>query len=228
MTRVGVTTSADRAERAANAYESRGLTPVLLPCIRVEPGAEAVIDELRVAATAADWILLTSARAIDVMWPSGSMPATPVVVVGEATASAALDAGGAVALVGRVGASDLADRMGPGTGRIVVPHAAGADPGVLTRLADDGWDVVAGIAYRTEPVAPADDPVDAVAFASPSAVEGWCSARTVDGLVVGAIGPTTASALTERGRPPDVVADRPAHSSLAAALAGSLHGKITT
>jgi uroporphyrinogen-III synthase len=228
VTRVGVTTSADRSARAADAYESRGFTPVLLPCIRVEAGADAVIDELRVAAGAADWILLTSARAIGAVWPSGSMPATPVAAVGEATARAALEAGASVALVGRVGASDLADRIGPGTGRIVVPHAAGTDPGVLTRLAAEGWDVVEGIAYRTEPVAPADDPVDAVAFASPSAVEGWCSARTLDGLVVGAIGPTTAAALAERGRPPDVVAERPAHSSLAAALVGSLHGKITS
>jgi uroporphyrinogen-III synthase len=228
VTRVGVTTSADRSERVADAYAARGLTPVILPCIRVESGSHAVIDGLRAASAGADLILVTSARAIEVVWPSESMPPTPVAAVGEATARAALEAGGTVSLTGLVGAYDLADRIGRGPGTIVFPHAAGTDPGVSAVLAENGWDVIEAVAYRAEPIAPDDDPVDAVAFASPTAVAGWCSARTLDRLVVGAIGPTTAAALSGRGRPPDVIAQRPGHTSLATALAGLLHGKITT
>jgi uroporphyrinogen-III synthase len=227
VTRVAVTTSADRSDHAADAYRRRGLTPVLLPCIRVEPGSDSVIELLRRAAVDADWIVVTSARAIETTWPEASMPATTVAAVGEATARAVVNAGGTVSLVGTVGASDLVDRIGRGSGRIVVPHAAGADAGVRARLVDAGWEVVDGIVYRTVPTGPASDPVDAAAFASPSAVDGWLGARDLEGVVVGAIGPTTAAALTQRGREPDVVAERPSHASLAAALAGRLRGKIT-
>lgn len=227
MTRVAVTTAADRSERVAAAMRRHGLEPVVLPCIGVIPADDTVIGPLREEAIHADWILLTSARAVEVVWPRGGMPTTPVAAVGHATAEAASEAGGSIALVGGGGVFDLLPALGPGPGLVIAPHAAGTDPEVFMALSDAGWEILEGDVYETVPAAPDDDPVDAAAFASPSAVEGWCSARPLDGIVVGAIGATTAAALSVRGRPPDVVADTPSHTRLAAALAAHLRGRIT-
>jgi uroporphyrinogen-III synthase len=229
VTRVAVTTARESAERAAAALRRHRLVPVLLPCIRIEGGDPETLTRLRAAAEGAAWILLTSARAVDETWGDGPMPPTPVAAVGAATARAVDRRGGEVHLLGRSGAADLVDRLGDGAGaRIAFPRADGADPTTVRRLTAAGWEVVDGVAYRTVPVPPADDPVDAVAFASPSAIVGWCEARSLDDLVVAAIGPTTRAALVARGRDPDVVADSPSHTRLAAALARRLSGRITS
>jgi uroporphyrinogen-III synthase len=64
-------------------------------------------------------------------------------------------------------------------------------------------------------------PVEAVSFASPSAVQGWLMTRGLDDVVVGVIGKTTGAAVA-RVRPPDTVATRPSHKALAGALADHL------
>lgn len=227
MSRVAITTAADRSEVAAEACRRHGLVPVPLPCIAVERGAEAVIAAVAAAVADADWIVVTSARAVSTMWPEGGMPTTPVAAVGAVTAEAVEAAGGAVTITGESGALDLVEGLGGGSGRIVLPHAAGADPLVVDRLIAAGWEVTSGAVYRAVPTAPADDPVDAAFFASPSAVTGWLTGRSLDQVIVAAIGHTTASALTERGHTPDVISDVPSHERLVAALAAHLRGRIT-
>ena len=64
-------------------------------------------------------------------------------------------------------------------------------------------------------------PVEAISFASPSAVQGWLITRDLDDVVVGVIGQTTAAAVA-RIRPPDAVATRPSHKALALALTDHL------
>lgn len=220
MTRVAITTSRDGAGGVADEFAAHGLVPVILPCIAVTPGDPSATDLLRSAAATADWLLITSARAVGEVWPDGGLPEIPVAAVGDHTARAVSAAGGRVAVEGRAGAARLLERLGPLAGRTVVyPHASKADPEVIDRLQAAGAVVVSGVAYRVKPIRPEDDPVDAVAFGSPSAVDGWCSARTLEGLLVGAIGPTTADALERRGYPVHAMPDRPGFGRLAAIMA---------
>lgn len=219
MKRVAVTTTADAAPRAAEPLIAHGLTPVMLPCISISPGSPAVLAELREEASRADLIVVTSARAVRITWPDGDMPATPVAAVGTATAEAVLDAGGVVRVAGSGGASELVAELDVTGLRIVFPHARSADPATDAELERMGASVFAATAYDTIPIAPNDDKVDAAIFGSPSAVDGWLLRRHLDGLVIGAMGPTTASALRVRGVEDPVLPDTPGFEALVAALA---------
>jgi uroporphyrinogen-III synthase len=223
--RVAVTTSADSSERVAAPLREAGLEPVELPCIEVRPADEAALDRLRREASDAEMVFLTSARSVAILWPAGGMPPVPCAVVGPATAAAVEAAGGEVAVVGSGGGDELVDLVeGEVRGRrIVFPHARASDPVRAERLRGAGADVVRGAAYDTIPVAPGDAPVDAALFGSPSAVEGWRLTRSIVDLgVVGAMGPTTASALDRAGRIPEVVADPPSVESLVRGLVAHL------
>ncbi|MEX0756965.1 MAG: uroporphyrinogen-III synthase, partial [Acidimicrobiia bacterium] len=103
--------------------------------------------------------------------------------------------------------------------RIVFPHARSADPGTDAELERMGASVYAATAYDTIPIAPNDDKVDAAIFGSPSAIDGWLLRRHFDGMVIGAMGPTTASALRVRGVEDPVFPDTPGFEALVAALA---------
>lgn len=216
--RVAVTTSGDRTEQVAEELRRHRLIPVALPCIGIE-GDETQASRARVLAVEADWIVVTSARAVTVTWPEG-MPPLPVAAVGPAAARAVTAAGGEARLVGTGGAADLVERLvaAAAGSTVVFPHAAGADPAPLARLIGAGIRVHSFPVYRTLPTAPGEDPVDAALFASPSAVAGWLLGRSLDGPVLAAIGQTTAAALTEAGHPPQVVPDRPGYSEAAKAL----------
>lgn len=227
MTRLAITTSRDLAARAATAFAAHEFEPVILPCIEVTPGEPQVLAHLRRQARRADWLLVTSARTVAAMWPRGGMPAAAVAAVGGHTAAAVARAGGRVQLQGRSGGYDLIDRLGRTLEgrRVVFPHASGADPAIIGLLEATAEAVVHGVAYRVDPIAPEATPVDAVAFASPSAVEGWLSARSLDDLLIGAIGPTTARRLDGRGHPADAVPDRPGFERLAAMMAVHRSGR---
>lgn len=220
MIRVAVTT--DGFDRVAPWYESCGLAPVSLPCIRMEPLEPEALDTARVAAERADLLMVSSARALELLWPTG-MPSLQVLAVGEASAEKARALGGSVVATGSSGVAGLiAGNLSLVAGRTVAyPHAAGADLADLAPLREAASSVEAHEIYRIVPVAPADDPVDAVGFASPSAVTGWHLSRDLDRLVVGVIGATTASAVS-CWRPVDAMAIRPSHADLARALARRL------
>jgi uroporphyrinogen-III synthase len=226
--RVAVTTSADSAERVSAPLREAGLEPVELPCIEVRPADEAALDRLRREASGADLIFLTSARSVAVLWPAGGMPPVPCAVVGPATAAAVETAGGEVAVVGGGGGDELVDLVEEEVRgrRVVFPHARASDPVRAERLRAAGADIVRGVAYDTIPVAPGDARVDAALFGSPSAVEGWRLTRSIVDLgVVGAMGPTTASALDRAGRIPEVVADPPSVETLVQALVTHLEDR---
>jgi uroporphyrinogen-III synthase len=228
VSRVAITTAADRADLAARPYRARGLDPVLLPCVRIDTGPDSAIADIRQQAPGATWLVVTSARAVAIVWPDGAMPPVPVAAVGPVTARAVSEAGGIVALVGEAGASDLVEALGQGTGVVVFPHAAGTDPGVFEEIITAGWDLLERTVYEAVPVAPSNDDVDAVVFASPSAVQGWVMTRRLDGPVVGAIGPTTARVLRGHGRVPDLIADPPSHEGLARLMAAHLAERVDT
>lgn len=227
--RVAVTTTAGRASARVGALlSSAALDPVYLPCIRVEPASVAVLDRLRREAVDANWIVLTSRRAVEVLWPDSRMPSGPAVAaVGPSSAEAARSAGGRVQLVGEAGAASLVRDLLPRVdgSSVVFPFARGTDPETVRSLADRAGRLVADAAYDTVPVPPGDDAVDAVIFGSPSAVRGWRLARTLDDLVAAAIGETTAACLRETGHPPAVVPGRPRMEMLVTALADHLRDR---
>ena len=220
MTRVAITTTDDRAATLVETLIAHQMEPVRLPCIEVTAAPEHVLEEARSRSVSADWIVLTSPRAVSLIWPSGGMPDVPVAAVGNSTAAAVEAAGGRVQAAGHVGAAELiatvAQRIAGES--VVFPHAAGADPSTIAGLQSAGARVAAMPVYQTHPVAPPLDPVDAAVFGSPSAVTGWTMSRSLTGLVLAAIGKTTARALVERGHEAHVVPDTPGFTALVTAL----------
>lgn len=224
MGRVAVTTAADRSSRLAAQARRHGLEPVLLPCIEVTPVPDAELHTARALAWRADWLVVTSPRAVAAVWPDGGMPPLAVAAVGRATVASVEEAGGSVDLVGEAGAGSLVARLAEtAAGKSVFfPHASGADPAMITTLERAGAEVTAVAVYETRALAPGPDPVDSVAFGSPSAIRGWLLSRHLDDLVLGAIGETTARALADVGRPPQVVPPHPDFEDLMAHLADHL------
>jgi uroporphyrinogen-III synthase len=110
---------------------------------------------------------------------------------------------------------------------VLFPHAGGADLSTIGELEHAGADVSAVEVYVTTPVPPALDPVDAAIFGSPSAVEGWFRSRSLDDVVVAAIGATTNEALAHRGRPADLVPNRPDYGSLLEMLSATMRERST-
>lgn len=221
MTRVAITT--DRFDSVSPAYALRGLEPVPLPCLRVEPAGDDALTDAREAAADADLLVVTSPRTVSLLWPEQEMPEVEVAAVGESTAAAVARSGGRVVAAGRSGLMGLieivADRLRES--RVVFPHAGGSDLAASQRLRQLTSHLEEHVVYRTVPVAPDTTGVEAVSFASPSAVQGWLVTRDLRDLVVGVIGKTTGAAVA-RIRPPDVVATRPSHQALALALSDYL------
>lgn len=223
MIRVAVTTSIDTWERPAVELRRVDLEPVPLPCIRVEevPGAG---ERARLAISEADLVVVTSIRALDLVWGSGVLPDIDFAAVGPATAQGIKRKGGRVVRAGHGGALALVRLIeGDLRGRrVLYLHARGSDPDAISRLAGGAGSVVDVELYQSVPVGPGGDPVEAATFASPSAVAGWLQTRTLDGLILAAIGPATAGELARHGRPPEVTAPNPGFPALADALAAYL------
>ncbi|MGH8959500.1 MAG: uroporphyrinogen-III synthase [Acidimicrobiia bacterium] len=223
--RVAITT--DRFDRISDLYRSTGLDPVWLPCIRVEPAPDEVLARAREATAEAGVLVLASARTVDLLWPQAPMPSIDVVAVGTATENAVTKKGGRVTVRGSQGLEALAvkARTQLEHAKVVFPRSADSDPAALRVIRSLAPDLLELEVYRTQLVAPQKNWVEAVAFASPSAVEGWHLTRDIDELVVGVIGATTWAAAA-RYREPDVVASIPSHRALAQALASHMEVKV--
>jgi len=225
VNRVGITTAAERAPRVEAIFAAEGLRPVRLPCVRTEAVSARVIDEVRQKAEGADLVVLTSVTALNLLWGERA-PAVPVAAVGSATAAAVTERGGRVSVVGSSTGLALAAQLEASGRRVVFPHAQGTDPEMLRLLASKVGSLDAAPVYRTVPMPPQGDSVDAVAFGSPSAVRGWVSARSLAGLVVGAIGPRTAGQVEAMGGSIDVMPEVPRFDLLAQALSARLEVHI--
>jgi uroporphyrinogen-III synthase len=121
--------------------------------------------------------------------------------------------------------------------RVLLPRPADGRPELLEGLLAAGAEVLPVEAYRTEPVSPdrlaplagwmERGEVDAVAFASPSAVRAVVGAlgpraTLLGDILLAAIGPTTAEALRLLGLSPGLVPARHTGPDLADAIAGRL------
>jgi len=194
-----------------------------------------------------DWIAFASVTAVDATLSRivtlGMAPpsvGTRLAAVGKATADRLQERLRAPDLVpeSATGAA-LAAAMAPHVRgrRVLVPRAAEGRPELVDGLVQAGAEVTAAACYRTVAAsAPAlaplgeallDGTVDAVAFASPSAVRSVVAAlgaraAMLDRCALAAIGPTTAAALQEAGLRVTVTPSTSTAADLAEAIARHL------
>jgi uroporphyrinogen-III synthase len=195
-----------------------------------------------------DWIVFSSGNAVDAVLDAHAMrPNTiKVAAIGTATRKRLEDAGWSVDLTpDDAGAEHLAKAMlalSPLPRRVLFPASAVALPTLAQRLRDGGIDVDQVVAYRTLHTLGAVEhwrealntcTVDAVTFASPSAVFGLRAALTesyftkINDLIVSAIGATTADALRRNGLTVTTIAPRSTLEDLAAATLAALAARPT-
>jgi uroporphyrinogen-III synthase len=209
--------------------EERGARPLAYPCIDVAPALDpAPLDEAleRAVAGAFDWLVFTSANAVEAVearlpmsgMAPGQLAPTSVAAVGPGTAAAVAERLGlAVALcpqehVAEALAEELVAR---GARRVLVPQAERAREALVRILVENGVETEAVVAYRTVlgsggvdvPGLLREGRVDAVVFASPSAVENMAVRFAQEGgdwdalkrVCIVCVGPVTAAAAERRG-----------------------------
>lgn len=250
--RVLVTRNEEADGPLSRALAELGATPVLAPVLELAAlmAPEEVVRRVGGALSGAQWLVLTSPRAVDLLERSGLFHTPPpgglrVAVVGEATGQAVRRSGWPVDLVpeaaGQDGLTPALLAYGPGSGeppvRVVFPASSRAGTGMEEALAQAGFRVdrihlygpralsLDPTAWRAHLV---DDPVDALTFTSPSAVEalaGGLASELVDAaraLPAGVQGPVTGEAARSAGWARVAEARPRSYPGLARALAHHL------
>lgn len=220
--RVAVTTTADSFERVAAFFHAASLDPVEAPCIAIRPEAPDILASVRSMAEDVGTVMISSARTIAILWGS-TVPPLSFITVGPVSTQTVRAAGGHVVLEGTSGLAGVMDQLDSIESRIVFPHGSGTDTDLIAAATPE---IISRQVYRTESIDPPNDRVDAIVFASPSAVDGWFRTRDVSGLVVAAIGETTAQRLQQLGVTADVVPESPRFGELARGLAA--YGGVKT
>jgi uroporphyrinogen-III synthase/uroporphyrinogen III methyltransferase/synthase len=220
-----------------------------LPAIEIGPpvSPEALDAALR-ELPRIDWVVFASANAVErtvqrmdaLELPRAWLALRSLAAVGPATAERLAREVRAPDLVPEeaTGAAAAAALAGRARGlRVLVPRPAEGRPELVDGLEAAGAEVLAPEAYRTVPAAPERlgvlagwieaDEVDAVAFASPSAVKAVVAAlgpraELLRRVLLAAIGPTTSAALREAGFPPGAEPARHTGRDLADAVAEKL------
>jgi uroporphyrinogen-III synthase len=226
-----VTRSAGDADTVIKRLIEVGATTIHVPVVATaDPLStdEVTSAATRVGAAVYSWIVFSSAHGVERFGAtldaqSVTIPATTkVAAVGPATASALSSRGVTVDLVPDVHTgAELADALGAGTGRVLLPRPEVAPGDVLDALSARGWSPEGVIAYRT--VAGSPDPsavervragdFDVLTFTSGSTVRFFTelvSSPEVfdwDRAHVACIGPSTAGVARSMGFPVDVVAE---------------------
>lgn len=232
--RVVVTRPRARAAALCDALERRGATVIEFPVIATVALAGGELDAALRALPRYDWIAFTSAAAVEAVAARrdalGVALDVPVAAVGPATRDAALAAGFAVQAMPRTfRGAELAAAMGPLAGRnVLLPASTIARPETAAALRAAGARVDEVFAYQTQPVVPSGAAlaalaagVDAITFASPSAVNAFSDVAGVaplHGAVIACIGPTTSDAVRALGVEPQVEPAAFTSGDLAAAL----------
>jgi len=216
-TRVLITRDAERSAEWAEQVAALGMAPIILTCVRALPR---IPDETRVALKdalrSAQWVLFTSARAVETVARAGVTLARGVRIaaVGNATADAVRQWSAAKPFVAHGGTSaalgdELLELWGAavmGMQVVVIGVEGGRDDAerVLVRA---GALVTRVDVYRTIAAAPAPhrrdlgrEGIDAVLLASPSAVTGLLNQADVGADTrCFTIGPTTSAAARAAG-----------------------------
>lgn len=210
---------------AAN-LRTKGAVPVVAPLINFAPtNDQATLDQALadLAAGAFDWVTLTSATTVDVLFAYRALiPAkTRVAAVGETTAAALQAVGYRVDLVPEQdnSASGMADQLlalEPEPRDILTLRSEIAKPVLTQRLADAGHRVRSVVAYRTVGVPVTEriardvhsGRINAILVTSGSVAEQvkLQFPEIPDSTVIAAIGPRTAKDARRAGLGVDVVA----------------------
>lgn len=251
--RVLVTRAAGRGDGLAERLRALGAEPVLRPTIAYAPPEDgAALDTAmgRLEAGVYEWLLLTSAAAVDAVAAAlgerapqlGNRVSLKIGAVGPATAAACCAAFGAepAAVPERFDGAALGAAMGESVGRrVLLPNADIARPELEAQLRAGGALVDRVVAYRTVP-APggaelaallAAGGLDALLFTSGSTARflaeqvgpaGLAAARH---LIIVCIGPSTAAACRELGLEPGAVAAEATEEGMVDALVAHVTGK---
>ena len=226
--RIVLTRSAAQSELLARELSAHGAIPVVLPLVSfAEPEEFAPLDGAIKGIDQFDWMILTSAQAVRAlvkrsgqlkrgMIPAGSK--LRIACVGPVTAEAARQAGIPVDYVAETHTgAGLAEELGKwlSGAKVFLPRSDRANPDLPPALKRNGAKVTEVIAYRTLRPTDVDQRnlrqiaeggADAVLFFSPSAVQyftelfGGEQLRALqDKLAITAVGPVTASALSQAG-----------------------------
>ena len=191
---------------------SLGAEPVPFPCISI------VLLELSAgwaeALEEASWVAFTSHRSVQLfadLLGDGNLAAHQIAAVGPTTSAACVDRFGRCDLTSNDGtgsglAKALAPKLSPGA-VVFLPGAADPSPELAERLKQSGFNTVPLSLYATRPATAAVERVDftraeldAVLFASPSAVRGcFATANLPTDLPAACIGPTTTEAARAAG-----------------------------
>lgn len=232
-----VTRAKRQAEGLAAPLEALGARVLVAPVIEtVEPLDWAPADEAIQRLARYDWVVLTSANAVDRFTgrmldlgvPLGALASASVAVVGSATAARLEELGIEPALVPAdfraEGLVEAFAEMGAEPGwRVLIPRAEQAREILPDALRQSGVTVDIVPVYRTVPATPEPaviepllgDEVDVVTFTSPSTVRhflAWLEAAGLQPADVMAqvtsasIGPVTSEALRAAGHDPQIEA----------------------
>jgi uroporphyrinogen-III synthase len=236
--RVVVTRAEHQSEGLAAAFSRAGARVELLPLLAVVPPADP--RPLRQAAAEAsryDWIVFSSANAVEgfLPWVSGPLAAS-VAAVGPVTAAALRAAGIEPRLIAeKSDAEGLAAELSPFVAgrRVLLPQAADARPALLSGLTAAGGAVTAVVAYdKRLPAAAAaraaelfaEQPLGWVTFTSPRIVRHFRELfgaewkRRRGELRALSIGPVTSAELRRHGVEPAAEARRPGDAEMVAAV----------
>jgi len=191
---------------------SLGADPVPFPCISISQVglAQDWKDELGRAA----WVAFTSHRSVQLfadLLTDGNVAAHQIAAVGPTTAAACIDRFGRCDLTSNTGsgsglAAALAPKLVPGS-VVLLPGAADPRPELAIGIEACGAKPIPLPLYVTRPSPASGERVDftsagldAVLFASPSAVTGcFATAKIPNDLPAGCIGPTTSEAAQAAG-----------------------------
>jgi uroporphyrinogen-III synthase len=239
--RILVTRTRHQASELAAWLEARGATPILIPTIEiVHPETYAPLDEALAQLESYDWLLFTSANAVEVFHQRRDPLLQPrrIAVIGPATARAVQGIGLTVDLIPpKYIAESLAEALIPQASgkRILFIRAAEARDVLPQTLAAAGAAVTIADAYRNQ-IPPESIPALQQLFASPTSYPDaitFTSASTArnlitlleatsltlpTGIALASIGPITSQTLRDFGYPTHLEAAEPTISSLIEAL----------
>jgi len=213
-------------DSVAATLRAQGAVPVIAPLINFAPSTDQTTLEKALADLAAgafDWVTLTSATTVDVLYAyRAQIPAaTRVAAVGETTATALSAVGYRVDLVpeednSAAGMAAQLIELEPEPRRILTLRSEIAKPVLTRRLTEAGHDVRSVVAYRTvgvpvtERIAHdvASGRINAILVTSGSVAEQVRNQfeHIPDDTVIAAIGPRTAKDARKVGLTVDIVA----------------------
>jgi uroporphyrinogen III methyltransferase/synthase len=203
----------------ADALRAAGAEVIETPAIEITD-----VDFDPVDPSAYDWVIFTSANAVDRFLPTlrdaRAFGFAKVAAIGPGTSAALLPWGIDADVVPEEAVAEaLLDALPLDPQRALLPRAAVARDVLPEGLRRRGWTVDVLDVYRTEPRAVTDAGADVITFMSSSAVEAF--EGTTDATVA-CIGPVTAATARARGLTVTIEAEEHTAIGLVAAIVGHL------